>query len=68
MLPSVSLLMEIAVVAQLSACCMLEVCSEYICRARFFRRFKHEKVKEFLFESPADVFSYFALSRQGEIK
>lgn len=48
--------MEIAVIAQLSACYMLEVCSEYICRARFLRRFKHEKMKEFYFESPADIF------------
>lgn len=48
--------MEIAVAAQLSACRRMEVCSEYICRARFLRRCKHEKMKEFYFESPADVF------------
>ena len=42
--------------AQLSACCMLELCSESVCRARFFQGFTHEKTKKFYFESPADLF------------
>lgn len=53
-LPPATLMMKITVAPQLSACCMLEVCSESICRARFFRGFKHEKMKKFYFESPAD--------------
>lgn len=55
-LPPATLMMEITVAAQLGACCMLEVCSESIRRARFFRGFKHEKMKKFYFESPADLF------------
>lgn len=55
MLPLAILMMKITVTTQLRACCELKVGSEPIWRARYFQGFKHEKMKEFYFESPADL-------------
>lgn len=64
LLPPATLTMEITVATCPGACCMLEVCSESICRARFFRGYKHEKMKKFYFKTPADLFSDLGHDRE----
>lgn len=67
-LPLATLMMKITVAPQLGACCMLEVCSESICRARFFRGFKNKKMKKLFFWVSCWPLSYLRWSQQGEIK